>query len=76
LPRIADEALAQKKDVQKSALDFAKRHGQSDEWLHEFFPAEYISWKRETDGEEKGRKAKTLEKKSDELLKKIERLLS
>ena len=76
LPRIANEALVQKETVQKSALEFAMRHGRSDEWLHEFFPAEYISWKRESDDEEKESKAKTLEKKSDELLKKIERLLS
>lgn len=75
LPRIADEALPKKDAVQKAARDFLKLHAGSDAWLHEIFPAEYVSRQREPDAEKKESKAETLAKKSDALSKKIARII-
>ena len=75
LPRIEDEALPKKEAVQKAALDFLKLHAGSDAWLHEIFPAEYVSRQREIDAEKKGSKTETLAKKSDALSKKIARII-
>ena len=75
LPRIADEALPKKDAVQKAARDFLKLHAGSDAWLHEIFPAEYVSRQREIDAEKKESKAETLAKKSDALSKKIARII-
>ena len=75
LPRIEDEALPKKEVVQKAARDFLKLHAGSDAWLHEIFPAEYVSRQREPDTEKKESKAETLAKKSDALSKKIARII-
>ena len=75
LPRIADETLPKKDAVQKAARDFLKLHAGSDAWLHEIFPAEYVSRQREPDAEKKESKAETLAKKSDALSKKIARII-
>ena len=74
LPYIADETLPKKEAVQKAALDFAKLHAGSDAWLHEIFPAEYVSWRRELDATKRKSKAKTLAEKNDALSKKIARI--
>ncbi|MGI5091106.1 6-hydroxymethylpterin diphosphokinase MptE-like protein [Treponema socranskii] len=75
LPRIADEALPKKDAVQKAARDFLKLHAGSDAWLHEIFPAEYVSRQREPDAEKKEKQTETLAKKSDALSKKIARII-
>ena len=75
LPRIADEALPKKDAVQKAARDFLKLHAGSDAWLHEIFPAEYVSHQREPDAEKKEKQAETLAKKSGALSKKIARII-
>ncbi|MGI5096536.1 DUF115 domain-containing protein [Treponema socranskii] len=75
LPRIEDKALPKKDAVQKAARDFLKLHAGSDAWLHEIFPAEYVSRQREPDAEKKEKQTETLAKKSDALSKKIARII-
>ena len=72
---IPEFRLPKKEVVQKAARDFLKLHAGSDAWLHEIFPAEYVSRQREPDTEKKESKAETLAKKSDALSKKIARII-
>ena len=45
--KVDAEAAGKKDAVQKAARDFLKLHAGSDAWLHEIFPAEYVSRQRE-----------------------------
>ncbi len=57
----------------KIIAEFLEKAEDSDEWLHNAFPAEYLGWKRCADAEEKARKAEALRRKNETLTASLRR---